>query len=69
MAFRLSVYDGNLPQEKVYNQNLIFPENTDRRKMYRLKQIVNGMNPEDVDILCEKVRYISTSELLAKPHW
>jgi hypothetical protein len=69
MAFRLSVYDGNLPQEKVYNQNLVFPENVDRRKIYRLKQIANGMNPEDVDILCEKVRYISTSELLAKPQW
>ena len=67
MAFRLSVYDGNLPQEKVYNQNLMFPENADRCKIYRLKQIANGMRPEDADILCEKVRYISTSELLLHP--
>ena len=69
MAFRLSVYDGNLPQEKVYNQNLIFPMNVDSRKIYRLKQIANGMRPEDADVLCEKVRYISASELLNPPQW
>ena len=69
MAFRLSVYNGNLPREKVYNQNLIYPENVDGCKIYRLKQIANGVKPEDADMLCEKVRYISTSELLAEPDW
>jgi hypothetical protein len=69
MIDRISVHNGNLPEERVYNQNLLFPENVDRNKIYRLKQIANGMEPKDVDALIEKVKFISVSELLAHPHW
>lgn len=69
MAFRISLRNGNRKEDLVYNQNLLFPTDVNKKNYYRMKQTANGMSEHEIDDQIPHVRYITADELLCRPSW